>query len=102
MKVYQFYFFFLQIVIFIFITMISLKIIPVKDNILTLLDFVFKISIGLFIIIFFSENKFENLSHKDRIIIIISGFILILLVDYIKVINIIKSWFSYDYNKNNS
>lgn len=67
----------------------SLKIITVKNKLFILIDFVFKLSFGAFIIIFFSCNKYDNLEKYDRLLIILSGFILILLIDYIEVINVI-------------
>lgn len=69
--------------------MMSLKIIKVNNKIYILIDSIFKISVGLFIIIFFSTNKNLIIDNHDRILIILSGFILILLVDYISIINII-------------
>jgi hypothetical protein len=74
--------------------MISLKIIPLKNKFMVIIDFIFKISIGLFIIIFFSTHKIDHLNNHDKIIIILSGFILILLIDYIQIIDILT-------NKNN-
>jgi hypothetical protein len=67
----------------------SLKIIPIKNKIFIIIDFIFKISFGAFIIIFFTINKYDNLENYDRLLIILSGFILILLIDYIEVINVI-------------
>jgi hypothetical protein len=67
----------------------SLKIIPVKNKIFIIIDFIFKISLGLFIIIFFLKSKNDNLYVHDRLLFIMSGFILILLIDYIQLINVI-------------
>jgi hypothetical protein len=67
----------------------SLKIIPVNNKLFIIIDFVFKFSIGLFIIIFFSTRKVEGLSDHDNNIIILSGFVLLLLINYIIVINIL-------------
>ena len=53
------------------------------------IDSIFKFSLGLFIIIFFSTNNFDKLSKEDRVLIILSGFILIILIDYIALINIL-------------
>jgi hypothetical protein len=89
MEGYHLYFFILKFFILLLIALISLKIIPIKNKILILIDFVFKISFGTFIIIFFSINKYDNLKKYDRILIILSGFILILLIDYIEVINVL-------------
>jgi hypothetical protein len=67
----------------------SLKIIKVNNKIYIIIDLIFKLSLGFFIIIFFSINKNLNIDNHDRILIILSGFVLILLIDYIKIINII-------------
>jgi len=88
MKGYHLFFYILKFIILSLIILISLKIIPIRNKIFILIDFIFKISLGLFIIIFFSSNT-NNLNKHDRILFIISGFVLILLIDYIKVINII-------------
>ena len=89
MKGYHLYFYLLKILILIFIGLISLKIINVKNKYYIIIESIFKFSLGLFIIIYFSMNKNNNiiLPKHDRIIIILSGFILILLVDYKNIIN---------------
>jgi len=91
-KLYHFYFFILKISILIFISFISLKIIVLEDglknNIMVIIDSMFKFSIGLFMIIFFSHNDCKTLNINDRIILILTGFILILLIDFIKIYKI--------------
>jgi len=67
----------------------SLKIIPVKNKIFIIIDSIFKLSLGLFIIIFFLKNKNNNLYVHDRLLFIMSGFLLILLIDYIQIINLV-------------
>jgi hypothetical protein len=89
MKEYHLFFFILKFFILLLIALMSLKIITVKNKLFILIDFVFKLSFGAFIIIFFSCNKYDNLEKYDRLLIILSGFILILLIDYIEVINVI-------------
>lgn len=89
MKGYHLFFFILKFFILLLIALMSLKIISVKNKIFVIIDFIFKLSFGAFIIIFFSMNKYDNLENYDRLLIILSGFILILLIDYIEVINII-------------
>lgn len=89
MKNYHLYFYFLKFIILLLIAMMSLKIIKVDNKIYILIDSIFKFSIGLFIIIFFSTDKNLIIDNHDRILIILAGFILILLVDYISIINII-------------
>jgi len=89
MKNYHLYFYFLKFIILLLIAMMSLKIIKVNNKIYIIIDLIFKLSLGFFIIIFFSINKNLNIDNHDRILIILSGFVLILLIDYIKIINII-------------
>lgn len=90
MKGYHIYFYFLKIIILIIFAMMSLKIIPINSNFTLIIDSIFKFSIGFFIIIFFLNKKIDNFNNHDKVIIILSGFMLILLIDYIKLINIIK------------
>ena len=73
-----------------------LKIIPLKGKYFVIIDSIFKFSLGLFIIIFFTNKKLDIDNH-DRIIIIISGFILLLLIDYIHLVNIIFNKHYKDY-----
>lgn len=89
MKAYHIYFFILKFIILLLILLMSIKVIAVKSKIFVLIESLFKFSLGLFIIIFFSNNNFEKLSKEDRVLIILSGFILIILIDYIELINII-------------
>ena len=93
MKPHHIYFYFLKLLILIIIILMSLRIIPVNNNYIVLIDSLFKFSLGLFIILFFSTHKFQNMDNNDRILIILSGLILLLLVDYIGFINIIKNLF---------
>lgn len=89
MKNYHFYFYSLKLIILLLLALVSLKIIPLKNKIYVLIDTVFKFSLGIFIIFFFSSNKNIQLNIHDRILIILSGFILILLIDYITVMNVL-------------
>lgn len=89
MQNYHVYFYALKLSILILIALMSLKIITVKTKIFILIDTLFKLSLGLFIIIFFLKSNNLKINDHDRILIILSGFILILLIDYIEVINIL-------------
>ena len=89
MKSYHFFFYILKFIILLLIALMSLKIIPIKNKIFVIVDSIFKLSLGLFIIIFFLKNKNDNLYVHDRLLFIMSGFLLILLIDYIQLINII-------------
>jgi hypothetical protein len=61
----------------------------VKNKILLIIDSVFKFSFGLFLIIFFLNNKIKNVNSYDKVIFIVSGFILLLLIDYIDLCGIL-------------
>ena len=89
MKVYHLFFFILKFIILLLIGLISLKIIPMKTTIYVLIDFIFKVSFSIFIIVFFTINKYDNLRDDDRILIILSGFVLLLLINYIEVIDVL-------------
>jgi len=94
-KSYHFFFFIFKFIIILFIGLISLKIITIenihKDIIINIIDSVFKLSIGLFLIIFFSNNwNCDFISTCDRSLLILSGFILILLADFKSVYKNIK------------
>jgi hypothetical protein len=87
MKAYQLYFYIL-IFCFLFIFLsISLKLININDNFKLIIDSIFKFSIGVFIIIFFL-NKKNKIDNNDRILFILIGFIILLFINYIKIINI--------------
>ena len=61
----------------------------IKKNILIIIDSIFKFSFGLFLIIFFLNNKIKNVNSYDKVIFIVSGFILLLLIDYIDLCGIL-------------
>ena len=89
MKSYHLIFYILKIIILILIALISLKIIPVRTNIYIIINCIFKFMLGIFIIYFFISNSKINIDNHDRLLFILAGFILILLTDYIEVINVI-------------
>lgn len=83
MKLYQIYLLLLQFVILIIIGLISLKYVTNKNQIMLIIDSLFKFSIGLFLIIYFLNNNTNNMN--DRVIFIVSGFIILLLINYIQI-----------------
>ena len=89
METYHMFLYIIKISILILIALVSVKIIPVKKEIYVITDFVFKFLLGIFIIYFFLNTKL-NIDSHDKLIFILSGFILILLVDYIELIKIIN------------
>ncbi len=47
-----------------------------------ILDTIFKISLGIYLVWFFTYEKINGLNHHDRLLFIISGFILLITIDY--------------------
>ena len=82
MKLYQIYLLLLEFIILIMIGLVSLKYFDNKNQILLMIDSLFKFSIGLFLIIYFLNN---DVNDNDKVIFIVSGFIMILLIDYIQI-----------------
>lgn len=80
MKTYHIYFYFLKIILLFIICLISLKIINIDSKIYILVHTIFKISLALFLILFFYINNSAKkcLDIHDRILFIISGVILLL------------------------
>jgi len=80
MKTYHLYFYFLKIILLIILCLTSLNIIKTNSKIYILVHDIFRFSLSLFIILFFSINKSakECLDIHDRILFIIAGFILLL------------------------
>jgi hypothetical protein len=89
MKYYQFILYLVKLIILIIIALISLNIIHVRSKVLIIIDFIFKFTFGLFIIYYFLFTKNVKIDIHDRLIFILAGFVLLALIDYIKVINIV-------------
>lgn len=89
MKHHHYYFYSLKIIVLFCILLLALKKITNTNKFFILFEFIFKFSIGLFIIIYFTQNKELNINKHDKFIFIIAGFIILILIDYIKVINIL-------------
>jgi len=88
MKTYHLYFYFLKIILLIIIGLTGLNVIKKDSKIYILVHTIFKISLALFLIFFFSINNSakECLNIHDRILFIIAGVILFLFS--IKTLNI--------------
>lgn len=89
MKGYQIYFYLLIFCILFIISAISLKFIDTNNNFKLIIDSIFKFSIGIFIIIFFLNKKNNKIDNNDKMLFILIGFIILLLINYIQLINII-------------
>ena len=89
MEHHHYYFYSLKTIVLFCILLLALKKITSKNKFYVLIEFIFRFSIGLFIIIYFIQNKKLNIDKHDRILLIMSGFIILILIDYIRVINIL-------------
>lgn len=89
MKVYHVFFFLLQLVILGAIALIYIKKFPTKNNVYIIIDSLFKFSLGLFIVTYFLTNKEHKIQMYDRILIILFGLTLLVLIDYIALMNIV-------------
>jgi hypothetical protein len=85
----HYFFFSLKFIVLFCILLLALKKITNINKFYILVEFIFRLSIGLFIIVYFITHKNLNIDKHDRIIFIVSGFIIIILIDYIRVINIL-------------
>ena len=82
MKYYHIYFFILKFIILIMLILGSLKIIKKNTKLFILIETIFRISLGLFLILFFLLNKIPGIDTEDRLIIIVSGVVMLLLINY--------------------
>lgn len=98
MKWYQIYFLFLKLFVIIQFILILVKK-ESEDTILFLIsDTLFKVSIGLFLILYFLLNKVPELDTFDRIIICFGGTLLLFDAIYINLPKILYILFKIDFN----
>ena len=89
MKSYHYFFYMLKIIILTLIVLIHFDVIYVNNKYYQLIETIFKTALGFFIIIFFSVHNF-GIEKYDKILIILSGFILILISNYSELIKEFK------------
>ena len=82
MKQYHILFFLFKFFILCIVGMIALHVISVDQHIMIFIDSLFKLSVGFFLIFFFSTNQTCQIDKYDRILFIFTGLILLLLIDY--------------------
>ncbi len=82
MELYLYYFIVLKIIITIGLLLIFLGKVRHDGPVFTILDTIFKVSLGLYIILFFGYNKVPNVNPHDRLLLIVSGFILLATINY--------------------
>ena len=78
----MYYFFVLKIIITIAIILMFLGKISSHGPLYVLIDTIFKVSLGIYIILFFGYQKIPNLNPHDRLLLIVSGFILLITINY--------------------
>jgi len=74
---YHIYFLFLKVIIFIQFSLIFLQKESVNSIYYIILDIIFKISLGLFLMAFFIAQKFREIDFMDRYIISLAGSLLL-------------------------
>jgi hypothetical protein len=82
MELYMYYFFVLKTIITIAIILMFFGKISSHGPLYIIIDTIFKVSLGIYIILFFGYQKLPNLDPHDRLLLIISGFILLITINY--------------------
>lgn len=82
MELLMYYFVVIKTLIVIGMILIFLGKIPSDGPIYVIMDTVFKISLGLYIIYFFGYNKNMSIDKHDRMLLVSSGFILLMTIPY--------------------
>lgn len=91
MKGYQIYFFFLKIVVFAQIILLSLGYKVAESPLFAVVDTIFKISLGLFLGIYFWLFTPKGLDWEDGIIISIGGFLILTDIEFEPLIHLYKT-----------
>lgn len=82
MQLYMYYFIIIKTLVLIGLILIFLGKIPSDGPIFVIMDTVFKTSLGIYIILFFGYNKHLDLDKHDKMLLIASGFILLMTIPY--------------------
>lgn len=91
MKGYQIYFFFLKIVVFLQIVLLALGYKVAESPVFAIVDTVFKISLGLFLGIYFWLFTPKGLDWEDGIIISIGGFLILTEIEFEPLLRLYKT-----------
>ena len=89
MKSYHYFFYILKFIILIAILLTRVGLIPIDGKYYIIIESLFKFSLGIFIIIFFSNNQL-NVERHDRVLFFISAIVLISMIDYNKLKKALK------------
>ena len=93
MKSYQIYFIVLKILVVLQLGLVLLKKQTNRSDIFIITDTVFKISVGIYLFVFFIINSFPGLEFGDTVILRFAGAILLFDIDYIGLLAIIRKQF---------
>ena len=81
MQPYHYFFYTLKFIILIAILLMRFGLIPINGKYYVIIESLFKFSLGIFIMIFFSNNQL-NVEQHDRVLFFIAGVVLISMIDY--------------------
>ena len=93
MKGYHIYFIVLKIIVAIQVGLVFLKKTTEDSEIYIVTDTIFKISVALYLFLFFIINSFPGLEFEDTIILRFSGMILLYDIDYSGLIRVLRKYF---------
>jgi len=93
MKAYHIYFILLKTIIFIQMALVVLKKQTTDSKLYIVSDTIFKISIALYLFIFFIVNNFPGLDFEDTILLRFAGVILLYDIDYSGLIKIVREYY---------
>ena len=91
MKWYQIYFFFLKIVVFAQVVLLALQFKVAESPLFTVVDTVFKTSLGLFLGIYFWLFRPKGIDWEDGIIVSIGGFLILTEIEFAPVLALYKA-----------
>lgn len=92
MKNYHLYFIILKILVVFQFVLVLLKKQSRDSNIYIISDTIFKISIALYLFLFFTLNTFPGLDWQDVLIIRFSGMVLLYDIDYKGLMGLIRKY----------
>lgn len=98
MENYHTFFFVLKFILVIFLLLIYLDKLPKDSDLFLVFDSIFKFSLGIFILYFTLKKKSYHIGREDKVLLVITGILLILSID---LINLLKIPNNIIYKKNN-
>lgn len=92
MKAYHIYFIVLKLLIILQIILVFCKKMTQDQDLYVITDTVFKVSVGLYLFIFFNIYSFPGLEFEDTVILRFSGTILLFDIDFTNLLRIIRRY----------